>query len=308
MSRTVAGHDDRRWPARLAGAGVLAALATVVVAMPAEAAPDYSLADTNFAGTQIAAHEGGAGQCPRRRGRADARARRQRAPGPGRLARRGRRRREVHLRQGDRGHRVPQPAVRRAVRRRARGGPDPRRVPLRPAGRLRRRGAGGVLHHPRRRLARGRQDPAGRAGHRVQPVRRRLLRQEPGRHDGVDHGLHADVPGEGQAQRADLHEHVVVEGAAPATPTGSATPIRCGWRGTARRSASCRRAGTSRASGSSPAAAACRGTRTTTTGRWAGWRRWRRASRPNASSRKGPATAAGAARRGCRASPRRARW
>jgi GH25 family lysozyme M1 (1,4-beta-N-acetylmuramidase) len=58
MSRTVAGHDDRRWPARLAGAGVLAALATAVVAMPAEAAPDYSLADTNFAGTQIALHEG----------------------------------------------------------------------------------------------------------------------------------------------------------------------------------------------------------------------------------------------------------
>ena len=58
MSRTVAGHDERRWRARLAGAGALAAFASVVVAAPAEAASDYSLADTNYAGTQIALHEG----------------------------------------------------------------------------------------------------------------------------------------------------------------------------------------------------------------------------------------------------------
>ncbi|MGW4521866.1 lysozyme [Amycolatopsis sp. NPDC004378] len=57
MSRTVAGHDEQRWRRRLAAAGALAAFASVVVAVPAEAA-DYSRADTNFAGTQIALHEG----------------------------------------------------------------------------------------------------------------------------------------------------------------------------------------------------------------------------------------------------------
>jgi GH25 family lysozyme M1 (1,4-beta-N-acetylmuramidase) len=58
MSRTVAGHEQR-WRAGLAGAGALAALAGVLVATPAQAAPaDYSLAATNFAGTQIALHEG----------------------------------------------------------------------------------------------------------------------------------------------------------------------------------------------------------------------------------------------------------
>jgi GH25 family lysozyme M1 (1,4-beta-N-acetylmuramidase) len=59
MSRTVAGHDaQRRWRGRLAGAGAVAALASALAAPPASAAPDYSLADTNYAGTQIARHEG----------------------------------------------------------------------------------------------------------------------------------------------------------------------------------------------------------------------------------------------------------
>ncbi|MDT7797038.1 MAG: hypothetical protein QOI78_471 [Actinomycetota bacterium] len=44
--------------AKLAGAGALAAFASVVVAAPAQAAPDYSHAGTTFAGTQIEAHEG----------------------------------------------------------------------------------------------------------------------------------------------------------------------------------------------------------------------------------------------------------
>ncbi|SFW81310.1 GH25 family lysozyme [Amycolatopsis australiensis] len=59
MSRTVAGHDERRWRRRAATAAALAALATAAVATPAGAAsPDYSLAATNYAGTQIALHEG----------------------------------------------------------------------------------------------------------------------------------------------------------------------------------------------------------------------------------------------------------
>lgn len=59
MSRSLAAQDERpKWRARLAGAGALAALAAVVTAPPASAAPDYSLADTNYAGTQIALHEG----------------------------------------------------------------------------------------------------------------------------------------------------------------------------------------------------------------------------------------------------------
>ncbi|MDQ7806426.1 GH25 family lysozyme [Amycolatopsis sp. A133] len=58
MSRTVAGHDEqRRWRARLAGTGVLVALASAVAAPPASASADYSLAAANYAGTQIAAHE-----------------------------------------------------------------------------------------------------------------------------------------------------------------------------------------------------------------------------------------------------------
>src|SRR5947208_3301138 len=58
--------DEHRWRARLAGAGALAVFASAAVALPAEAAPDYSLADTNYAGTQIALHEGVQGS-----GRAD---------------------------------------------------------------------------------------------------------------------------------------------------------------------------------------------------------------------------------------------
>ena len=81
---------------------------------------------------------------------------------------------------------VLRPAVQRLVQRRD----DPRRLPLRHPRHLQRRRPGRLLRRPRRRLVQRRQDAAGRAGHRVQPVRRHLLRPEPGRDGQLDQGLH----------------------------------------------------------------------------------------------------------------------
>jgi GH25 family lysozyme M1 (1,4-beta-N-acetylmuramidase) len=60
MSRSVSGP----WWAKLTGAGALAVFAAAVVASPAEASPDYSLADRTYAGTQIEAREGTHGRPP----------------------------------------------------------------------------------------------------------------------------------------------------------------------------------------------------------------------------------------------------
>lgn len=102
---------------------------------------------------------------------------------------------EVGLRQGHRGHVLHQPVLRAAVQRLVQRRHDPRRVPLRDAGHHERRDPGQLLRGPRRRLVARRPYAAGRARHRVEPVRRRLLRALPGRDGQLDPRLREPVPG-----------------------------------------------------------------------------------------------------------------
>ena len=80
-------------------------------------------------------------------------------------------------------------------------------LPLRAARQLARHRAGRLVRRPRRRLVRRRQDPAGRARHRVQPLRRHLLRPEPGLDAQLDRRLHDALQGPDRPRRRHLHDH-----------------------------------------------------------------------------------------------------
>ena len=175
-------------------------------------------------------HDGHGRRRPRRPGRpaarharrADRRRGRQQPPGQRRLGDPLEQRRQVGLRQGHRRHVLHEPLLRPAVQRLVQRRHDPRRVPLRDPGHHERRHPGQLLRGPRGRLVPGRQDAAGRARHRVEPVRRRLLRQDRGRHGHLDPRLREHVQGTHRPRRRHLHGDQLVDRAAPATTRGFA--------------------------------------------------------------------------------------
>ncbi|CAD5945898.1 protein of unknown function [Streptomyces sp. KY75] len=121
-------------------------------------------------------------------------------------------RREVGLREGHRGDVLQEPVLRAAVQRLVQRRHDPWRVPLRHPEHGERRRAGELLRGQRRRLVPGRADPAGGARHRVEPVRRPVLRPQPGRNGELDPGLHHHLPGAHRPGRGHLHRDQLVEG------------------------------------------------------------------------------------------------
>ena len=139
------------------------------------------------------------------------RSRRLQPPGERRLERPVEQRGALGLHQGDRGHLLHQPVLRTAVQRVLQRRDDPRRLPLRDPQRLERRHPGQLLRGPRRRLVARRQDPARRAGHRVQPLRRDVLRAEPGLDAQLDRGLREHLPGPHRPRRGHLLDHRLVE-------------------------------------------------------------------------------------------------
>ena len=71
--------------------------------------------------------------------------------------------------------------------------------------------AGRLLRGARRRLVQGRQDAAGRARHRIQPVRRRVLRPVPGIDAQLDLVVHQRVPRQDRTLGRHLHHHRLVD-------------------------------------------------------------------------------------------------
>ena len=112
-------------------------------------------------------------------------------------------------------------------------GHGPRRLPLRPARQLLGHGAGRLVRRPRRRLVGRRPHPARRARHRVQPVRRHLLRPEPGLDAQLDRGLHRALQGADRARRRHLLDDRAGGPPAPATRASSPRRTRCGSPATA---------------------------------------------------------------------------
>ena len=169
---------------------------------------------------------------------------------------------EVRLREGHRRHHLPQPLLRPAVQRFLQRRDDAGVLPLRPARQLLGNGPGRLVRRPRGRLVGRRQDPAGRARHRVQPLRRDLLRPQPGVHAQLDRRLHVPLQGPDRPGRDHLLDHRAGGPPARATPASSRRATPCGSPATTPPRAPCPPAGPTTRSGSTPTP---RWTRTTST-------------------------------------------
>ena len=120
----------------------------------------------------------------------------------------------------------------------------------------------------RRRVVGRRPDAARRARHRVQPVRRHVLRPEPERDGRVADELRHAVPGADDSLARHLHDDELVADLHRQLRRASARPSRSGSRAGARRPASFPPAGAATRSGSGRTSrSTSRATRTSSTGR-----------------------------------------